>query len=298
MVERLPPLGDLLAFVLVGETRSLTRAAARLNVTQPAISKRIRTLEAWLGVPLVERRANRIVLTPAGIHYATAAREGFSVLQGATDALLKPPAGPLRVRAYTTWALRWLIPRLQRYYALTPDNPVEVTTSLLPVDFSCDPVDVAVRMGPAETPLPGATRLQRHSIAPHATPDVAAAARTDFGRATLLSSLARPRDWAIWAAARGVELPPRSIAFESTSLAIQAALQGIGVVICAPMLVEEDVRHGRLVALDPVAAETEDYYWLLMPPGRVRPEAVMFSGWLLREISLSSEDRQLEAGHP
>ena len=258
MVDRLPPLGDLLAFALVGETRSLTRAAARLNVTQPAISKRIRALEEWLGVPLVERRANRIALTPRGVTYAAAAREGFSVLQGATDALLKPPAGPLRVRAYTTWALRWLIPRLPRYYALKPDNPVEVTTSLLPVDFSQDPVDVAVRMGPAETPLPGATRLQRHSIAPHATPEVAAAARTDFGRATLLSSLARPRDWAMWAAARGVDLPPRSIAFESTSLAIQAALLGIGLVICAPMLVEDDLQHGRLVALDPVAAETED----------------------------------------
>ena len=78
------------------------------------------------------------------------------------------------------------------------------------------------------------------------------------------------------------------VAFESTSLAIQAALQGIGVVICAPMLVEEDVRLGRLVALDPAPVETEDYYWLLMAPGRVRPDAVMFSGWLLHEISLGA----------
>ncbi len=288
MADRMPPLSDLLAFALVGETRSLTRAAARLNVTQPAISKRIRALEEWLGVSLVERRANRIVLTRVGADYAAALRDGFSVLQEATDALLKPPPGALRVRAYTTWALRWLIPRLPRYYALKPDNPVEVTTSLLPVNFSDDPVDLAVRMGPAETPLPGATRLQRHSIAPHATPEIAAAALTDFAQATLLSSLARPRDWAVWAAARGVELPPRTVAFESTSLAIQAALQGIGVVICAPMLVEEEVRQGKLVALDPAPVETEDYYWLLMPRGRVRPEAVMFSGWLLHEISLSA----------
>ena len=285
MASRLPPLGDLHAFALVGETRSLTRAAARLNVSQPAISKRIRALEGWLGVQLVERQANRIVLTRAGADYAEAVRTGFSVLQGATDALVKPPAGPLRVRAYTTWALRWLIPRLPRYYALNPANPVEVTTSLLPVDFSRDPVDLAVRMAPAETTLPGATRLQRHAIAPHATPEVAAAVRADFAGATLLSSLARPRDWAIWAAARDVSLPARIVAFESTSLAIQAALQGIGVVICAPMLVEEDLRAGRVVPLDPQAVQTEDYYWLLMPPGRARPEAVMFSGWLLHEIS-------------
>jgi len=157
MADRLPPLGDLHAFAVVGETRSLTRAAERLNVTQPAVSKRIRALEEWLGLQLVERRANRIVLTRTGAQYATAIREGFSVLQGATDALLKPPPGPppgpLRVRAYTTWALRWLIPRLPRYYGLKPDHPVEVTTSLQPVDFPRDPVDVAVRMGPAENSL-------------------------------------------------------------------------------------------------------------------------------------------------
>ena len=65
-------------------------------------------------------------------------------------------------------------------------------------------------------------------------------------------------------------------------------VQGIGVVVCAPMLVEEEVRAGRLVALDPAPVDTEDYYWLLLPPGRVRPDAVLFSGWLLHEISLAA----------
>ncbi|MBR0663237.1 LysR family transcriptional regulator [Roseomonas hellenica] len=283
-------MADLQAFAHVGETRSLTRAAALLNVTQPAVSKRIRALEAWVGKPLVERRANRIALTEAGAAYAAAITQGFAVLQGATDALMRPPSGPLRVRAYTTWALRWLIPRLPQYYLLQSDHAVEVTTSLLPVDFSTDAVDAAVRMAPGNAPLPGATRLWRHAIMPYAAPTIAAAARARLGEATLLASLARPRDWASWAAARGVALPDRVVSFESTSLAIQAAIQGMGVVIASPMLVEEDVREGRLAPLGDTPLQTEDYYWLLMPPGRVRPEAVMFCGWLLREISL------LEAG--
>lgn len=286
MSTRLPPLADLQAFAHVGETRSLTRAAALLNVTQPAVSKRIRALEAWVGKPLVERRANRIALTEAGATYAAAIAQGFAVLQGATDALMRPPSGPLRVRAYTTWALRWLIPRLPQYYRLQSDHAVEVTTSLLPVDFSTDAVDAAVRMAPGNVPLSGATRLWRHAIMPFAAPPIATAARARLGEATLLASLARPRDWATWAAARGVALPDRVVSFESTSLAIQAAIQGMGVVIASPMLVEEDVREGRLAPLDDAPLQTEDYYWLLMPPGRVRPEAVMFCGWLLREISL------------
>jgi LysR family glycine cleavage system transcriptional activator len=288
MPTRLPPLADLQAFAHVGETRSLTRAAARLNVSQPAISKRIRALETWVGRPLLERRANRIALTEAGAAYAAAIAQGFAVLQGATEALMRPPGGPLRIRAYTTWALRWLIPRLPHYYRLQSDHAVEVTTSLLPVDFAADPVDAAVRMAPGNAPLPGATRLWRHAIMPYAAPALADPGW--LGRVTLLASLARPRDWASWAAARGAALPDRTVSFESTSLAIQAAIQGMGAVIASPMLVEEDVREGRLRPLDATPLETEDYYWLVLPPGRLRPEAVMFCGWLLREISL------LEAG--
>jgi len=285
MKPRLPPLGDLHAFMLVGETRSLTRAASALNVTQPAVGKRIRALEAWVGKPLVERRANRITLTEAGAAYAVSVAQGFAVLQGATEALMRPPAGPLRVRAYTTWALRWLIPRLPDYYHLQSDHVVEITTSLDPVDFARDPVDVAVRMAPGGVPMPGATRLWRHSVAPHASPVLAAAARISLDGIRLLASQARPRDWAAWATARDIILPSQPVFFESTSLAIQAAIEGMGVVIAAPLLVAAAVRQGELVALEAPPLETEDYYWLLMPPGRVRPEAVMFSGWLLHEMS-------------
>ncbi|WP_158537132.1 LysR family transcriptional regulator [Humitalea rosea] len=282
---RLPPLADLQAFALVGKTQSLTRAAALLNVTQPAVSKRIRALEAWVGRPLLERRANRIRLTEAGVAFSTTLGEGFAVLQGATDALMKPATGPLRVRAYTTWALRWLIPRLPQYYRLQSDHTVEVTTSLLPVDFSADAVDVAVRMAPGDARLPGATRLWRHAVMPYAAPILAEAARANPAAATQLASLARPQDWPAWGAAHGIAVADRPIFFESTSLAIEAAIQGMGVVIASPMLVAEDVRLGRLIPVGAEPLDTQDFYWLLLPLGKVRPEAAMFSGWLLHEIS-------------
>jgi len=283
MTARLPPLADLRAFMLVGETGSLTRAAERLNVTQPAVGKRVRALEAWVGRPLVERRANRIVLTEAGARYAAAVAQGFAVLQGATDALVRPSGGPLRVRAYTTWALRWLIPRLPAYHRLQSDHTVEVTTSLLPVDFSRDAVDVALRVAPGTAPEPGATRLWRHAVQPCAAPSVAAGGGLEG--VPRLASLARPSDWAIWAAARGAALPERLIFFESTSLAIEAAIQGMGAAIASPLFTRDDARRGRLAPLGGPPVGTEDYYWLLMPPGRVRPEAAMFSGWLLHELS-------------
>jgi LysR family glycine cleavage system transcriptional activator len=286
MARRMPPLADLHAFALLSETGGLTRLAAQLNVSQPAASKWIRALEERVGQALVQRLANRIVLTSAGAEYAAAGLPAFKVILAATEALLRPASGPLRVRAYTTWALRWLIPHLPHYQKLQPGHEVAETTSLVPVDFARDPVDVAIRLGSAIPPAPGATRLQRHAIAPFAAPATAQRAKADLTRAMLLYSLARPKDWDSWAAARAVRLMERRVAFESTSLAIQAAAEGIGVVIAPLMLVNDDVASGRLVMLDKAPVATGDYYWLLLPPSSARPEAMTFSNWLVQEVSL------------
>ena len=85
MPEMIPPLVSLYAFVLVAETGSLTAAAERLNVTQPAISKRIRVLEAELGVALLQRGANATQLTDAGRLLAISLTEGFAKIRQATE---------------------------------------------------------------------------------------------------------------------------------------------------------------------------------------------------------------------
>ena len=87
MEETLPPLGALRAFALVAETGSLTAAAAALNVTQPAISKRLRLLETALGVALLRRGANAVALTEAGERYAAEVSAAFARLRAATAAL-------------------------------------------------------------------------------------------------------------------------------------------------------------------------------------------------------------------
>ena len=75
MPDPLPPLAALRTFALVAETGSLTAAGARLNLTQPAISRRIRELEAALGVTLVHRGANALRLTEDGLRYAAALQQ-------------------------------------------------------------------------------------------------------------------------------------------------------------------------------------------------------------------------------
>jgi LysR family transcriptional regulator, glycine cleavage system transcriptional activator len=195
------------------------------------------------------------------------------------------------VRAYTTWAQRWLIPRLARFSAGHAGLPVEVVTSTTPVDFARDPVDAAIRTAPGgRPPAPGATRLQAIAVATFASPAIAPPTRRGVAGLTLLGSLVRPNDWATWFIAQG-EPPPAAapLLFESTTLAIQAALEGLGAVICTPGFVAPELRRRRLVRLARDAVPTGDSYWLLLPPTAPRPEALAFRSWLLEEIAAEIE---------
>jgi LysR family glycine cleavage system transcriptional activator len=285
MPDALPPLIALRTFALVAETGSLTAAGARLNLTQPAVSRRIRELEAAIGVTLVHRGANALRLTEDGLRYAAALQQSFGAIAAATLALQGAAAPPLRIRAYTTWAMRWLIPRLPRFRARHPGLEVEVVTSTTPVvDFAREGLDAAIRSGPAGAPpARGAVRLQPVDVAPYAAPGAAA---TGLSRLTLLGSRVRPRDWVCWHAAAGLPAPAAPpLLFESSSLAIQAALEGLGAVISPPGFVEEDVRRRRLKRLSPVLAATGDHYWLLLPPGAARDRSDAFRDWLLEEVA-------------
>lgn len=282
----LPPLDSLWAFHTIAETGSVTAAASALKVTQPAVSRRLRELEAALGCALVRRGPNAISLTDQGKRFASELRQGFAQLQAATRNL-QAQGAPLRIRAYTTWALRWLIPRLPRFKEGNPGIDVEVSTSTAVVDLARDGVDAAIRTAPLDAPpSPAARRLQPVMIAPFAAPARGGARRADAvleGR--LLGSKVREGDWRLWQRQQGLPTGPPPLLFESTTLAIQAALEGLGTVICSPAFVQEELRTGRLVALSEASVMAGDCYWLILPQGRISPALQIFTDWLMQEAA-------------
>jgi LysR family glycine cleavage system transcriptional activator len=280
MRRTLPPLESLWAFHIVAETGSLTAAAATLGVTQPAVSKRLRDLEAVLGCALVRRGANAISLTAPGQRYAAEIAPGFARLDAATQTLRQQTA-PLRIRAYTTWALRWLIPRLSGFRDRHPGIEVEVTTSTATVDLAREGVDAAISTAPcARPPSPAARRLQAVVVAPFATPGLAAAWTHGDDRQHLIGSKVRAEDWLQWQRANGLSPLVRPLLYESTTLAIQAALEGLGIVICTPAFVVEEIATGRMVGLPGQSLITGDCYWLSLPSGRISPPLELFAAWL------------------
>ncbi|MBE9604277.1 LysR family transcriptional regulator [Acetobacteraceae bacterium H6797] len=284
-MNRFPlPLESLWAFRVVAETGSLTAAAAALGVTQPAVSKRLRDLETALDCSLVRRGVNAIGLTKAGVRFAEELQAGFAQIQSAVDHL-QAQSAPLRIRAYTTWALRWLIPRLPRFHAAHPGIDVEVSTSTAIVDLAREGVDAAVHTVPAGAPPPfGGRRLQAVMISPFAAPSLVKGLPGGWPSATrLLGSKVRAGDWDLWLRHAGTAASQPPLLFESTTLAIQAALEGLGIVICSPSFVREEVESGKLVALSEISIPTGDLYWLFLPTGRTGEALSIFADWLTRE---------------
>src|SRR3984885_2623602 len=117
--DRLPPLNALRAFEAAARRGSFVEAATDLNVTHWAVGKQIRLLEDWLGVPLFERRSRGVSLTDHGSDLLTDVSAALSRLTSATGRLRGPQSarrvsGIVRVNVLSSFALRWLLPRLSR----------------------------------------------------------------------------------------------------------------------------------------------------------------------------------------
>jgi LysR family transcriptional regulator, glycine cleavage system transcriptional activator len=128
-LDPLPPLNAIRAFEAAARLGSFAKAAAELHVTHWAIGKQVRLLEEWIGVPLFWRRSRRIDLTEEGAELAKDASSVFSNLLAATKKLRHPDgthrlSGIVRINVPTSFALRWLIPRLSEFQQQFPNITV------------------------------------------------------------------------------------------------------------------------------------------------------------------------------
>jgi LysR family glycine cleavage system transcriptional activator len=212
-------------------------AAEELNVTPGAVSRQIKILEDFLGSPLFERGHREVRLTETGEAYLPALTDAFGRIDAATRRITEGrQRRGLHIWCSMTFAMRWLVPRLPVFYRDNPDRNVLFTTSLRPVDFSSGDADVAIRIGPGNWPGVVAHELVRTELMPVCSPAFIAARGPlnrveDLAGHTLLQSIYRPNDWAFWLKVAGVPSVEmdHGAKFESSSLAYQAAIEGMGV---------------------------------------------------------------------
>ncbi|MET0166964.1 MAG: transcriptional regulator GcvA [Burkholderiales bacterium] len=295
-MERLPPLNAVRAFEATARHLSVTDAATELHVTPGAVSRQVRALESFLGVDLLKRGHREISLTRRGEEYYKTISKSLLLLQDATSRVKKAARKrPLKIRAYITFAVRWLIPRLSSFHAAHPTLEVFLTASLDPVDFAQDDLDGAIRLCAGDQPGVKAYRLVSNILAPVCSPTLLRSglplkSPADLARHTLLHSIGRPDDWAHWLRANGAGEKLDAYAgqtYQSSELAYQAAIEGQGVAMAQLVLVEKDLAAKRLVRPLRKTLDMGTFtYYLLTPADRPEsPQLKEFREWLLEQCS-------------
>lgn len=297
MVERLPPLNALRTFEAAARHLSFTKAAEELFVTQAAVSHQIKALEEHLGVKLFRRRNRTLVLTEEGQALLPSVRDGFALLAlGVRRLRERAGRGTLTISVMPSFGAHWLVGRLGRFQAAHPEIDVRVTTTPRLVDFAREDVDVAIRYGRGDWPGLRCERLLTEEIFPVCSPRLMEGPHPlrrpeDLAHHTLLHVLHYPDDWRLWLRAAGVSTvdPERGPRFEIFSLALQAAIQGVGVAVARGALAAEDLRAGRLVAPFDLELPSECAYHFVVPEATAdQPKIRAFRDWLFEEAAASA----------
>lgn len=240
------------AFEAAARLNSFVAAAEELSVTPGAVSQHVRTLEAWIDVPLFRRNARGVELTSTGRALLPEFEAAFDALGAATQALRNhKPMAEFHIAALPSVAQLWLPARLGRIRGKMPELKVSVTAMEAPPNLDRELFDLALFYQPPDTSS-GQIEIEKDEIFPVCAPALAARIGQEraLDRVQLLQDQTWKDDWAIWSAAAGVPLqdPDGGARFSLYSLAIEEAKAGAGVLMGHAGLVRDALRDGSLVA--------------------------------------------------
>ena len=201
--NKLPPLNALRSFEAAARHKSFRHAADELCVSHSAISHQVKLLEDYLATRLFSRQARSVQLTKIGEFYYPILRQAFDQIAEGTATITKPNApNILTIQLYSTFAIRWLIPRLPAFQSENPDVQVRLHTAQDDVDFDQADVDMCVMIGKADKDLhydylfsselfPVASPALQLGDSPINTPQ-------DLEKHSLLQVYPSSRDWHDW----------------------------------------------------------------------------------------------------
>jgi len=290
----LPPLNALRVFEAAARLGSFKAAAAELCVTPSAVSHQVAHLESVLKTPLFQRDGRRLALSPAGDAYRRRIHDALSQLAVATEAFVAGGRAPtLTVLAAPSFASKWLMPRLNDFLDAHPALRVRVEAGMDRRQLGAADVGIfygapAAARDLAVTPLVAERMLVLCSPAllekgpPLRTP-------ADLAAHVLIDANNRLR-WRRWLADRGVEdmAIRREMSVGRSTMAIEAAVKGLGVILESDFLTAEEIADGRLV--EPFGqgdeAPAEDAYYLATHAGIAQDgPAAAFAAWLTRAVA-------------
>lgn len=287
-MERMP-LNALRAFEAAARHLSLSRAAEELHLTHGAISHQVRALEALLGTALFNRRGRGVELTEPGQHLAGVISGCFAQINQTMNAVRRQANSTLTISVLTSFAARWLVPRLERFHEAHPEVVLNMRTGRELVDLRRDGVDMGVRVGRGVYPGLDTQFLMAEDLFAVASPRLAGGlpeVPADLRRYPLLRDSFD--DWAMWCGAAGLDIKTLKFgtAIQDSAVLLDAAAGGAGIALARSVLAASDLASGRLVRLFDVQVPNIFSYWTVtLPERRDEPAIVKFREWLKAEAA-------------
>ncbi|KAF0856162.1 LysR substrate-binding domain-containing protein [Pantoea dispersa] len=274
-VSRLPKISVIQSFKVAAELGSLAKAAAQLALTPAAVSQQIRQLEAQLGSALFVRTQSGVMLTETGKEYLRYVSEAFDILHLGQQNLRHAASMPkLTLYSLPALASKWLLPNITAWRAHCPGCDLSLHGTHAPVDFSATPADFVICFGEDRYPQLDKQRLFCDEVLPVASPALiqrypgesllsqAPLIHLDWGNEGRFLP-----DWRSWFQAKGSMEPAAqpAFSFNLTSLAIDAAVAGAGVLLGQRRLIAGELARGALQVVDPLSLPLSKPYFLAWP---------------------------------
>lgn len=250
---------ELEIFTRIAEETNLTRAAEELGLSVSGVSRSLASLENRLGVRLVQRTTRQLSLTAEGERFAQSARDILSNLheaEASVSLVAAEPRGTLRIGSSLSFALLHLMPVIRQFKTRYPMVQIDLQASNRYCDSIDNALDIAIRTRPAE--VDSSLTIRKLAEVPRvlvASPDYLARNGApeqpeDLNdHALLLYTLAQ--DWDHLTFTRDGESKRLPMTAELVSndgqLLLQAALDGMGILVQPAYIVHQDLSAGRLV---------------------------------------------------
>jgi len=282
-------LRALQAFDAAATHSSMSKAAGALGVTHGAVSRQIKQLEQYLGVPLLHRRPNGVEKTDAGERLHMATRQAFSALQIGVRGVKRLRDGrSVTISLSASLATKWLVSRLPAFRAQHPGIAMFLDTNDEVIDFDDSDVDVALRYGVPNWGDLHCERLVDEDLIVVAssllvTNQTLPMAPAAIARLPLLHDHFNPA-WDEWADAVGLDrsqVASADVEFRDSAVLITAAIDGQGVALARRLLVGDDLDAGRIVRLDTTTITPDRALYFVCRTGDQDRAAIRsFRNWL------------------
>ncbi len=288
-MNKLPfALNSLHTFTVAAQHLSFKAAADQLHLSPSAVSRQIQSLESSLKSELFVRKNRALELTEAGDILLAAAQSSFETLFAAiSDISSTSMTQRLRLSVLPYFANNWLLPRLAGFTSKYPKVQLSFDSDSTYQKFDAANVDGCFRFSPENREDLVSLRLFRQYAIPVASPELLAR-HSWSGDMSVLSemrwfdSAAQPDYWSQWKQVHGyncLEAKDR-LSFSDAETGLQAAREGLGVVMGAWPLIEKDLQQKKLVALTEPSSRLSEPYYFVYSRENTKPALAAMIDWL------------------